>query len=51
MEVVYRWAKGEEFQAIMQYTDVDEGTIVRWGNSLSLIIQLSVVKNSCPKQL
>ncbi|KAL5266555.1 hypothetical protein ACHWQZ_G003808 [Mnemiopsis leidyi] len=29
VEVVYRWAKGEEFSQIMQYTDVDEGTIVR----------------------
>ena len=29
MEVVYRWAKGEQFSEIMKYTDVDEGTIVR----------------------
>jgi len=29
VEVVHRWALGEEFSQIMQYTDVDEGTIVR----------------------
>lgn len=29
MEVVYHWAKGTDFQTIMQMTDVGEGTIVR----------------------
>ena len=31
MEVVWRWARGEQFSEIMNYTDVDEGTIVRYG--------------------
>eukprot|EP00116_Pleurobrachia_bachei_P011802 sb/3472064/ len=31
VDVVYKWAKGEQFSKIMECTDVDEGTIVsKW---------------------